>query len=533
MSSPLLSRKYTAPLFTKRLSARTGVVLIVCILQGCASLYTTALEAPPSPCDFASGAEPGTEPGKVRECSVDQSIRYAALWRRQYLEAAGQHDIARSSTGLLAFPASAVALFYGLTGHGSADRITRLAVGSATAYGVNSFLAPEGKSRAYLEGALALSCVMETGLAQRNASADIVTLDGAFRKLSDALADARAVLPAVQSSLSADNPNRVRAEVALTNAENLLVHARLVRRDSQNAGVRMSIAVDRIVTQTAQLVASQQTDLASLLAMTGNLKSLAGQFGLISAPAASSPAAGAPRDGITPHAAAGVDPLAVKLTALEMATRELLVSTRLLETPEIVTTDAYKLCAPSTEVAGFHVEPTEPAQNVEEGGALSFRVSYAASASFPTASVSGNTAAVELKGPEVKDGKLSFTVSGVKASGANPAVLVITAPSGALSKRYLLTVLPKSKSETSSGTGKSTGDIAPAAFAEGLDSDVIKHLQCKLKVTQDGIWGDESHAALLKLAEQHRWRLSDTLTQSLRDDIRTLATPVCPQDASP
>lgn len=489
------------------------------LLNGC-SLLTVNLKAPDSNCDLTVHRPSG--------CTTDESLKYAALWREKHLKAAGQHSVARNLNALLGLPAGAVGAFYGISGHGSTDRITRLALGSATMYGTTSLLAPQGKQRAYLEGALALSCVMDATLSVRRDDEELALLLASMQQVGSDHANLDALIRQYSKQIFVNSPVLARAAVARDNADNLLVRARAVRTFHENVGLRAVGATDRIVTQTAMLVSRHESNLESLLATASALRNTAGSFGLASLPATAAPdastASGQSGSGTKPDPAAVA--IAVATEKLAKSTDRLLVHVKSLELPA-AEAPSYKLCALNDLTTDFSVLPAEAAQSVTVGGTLDFHIKNTQSNAFPSFSVTGAKAdAVVVSGPLVKNGKLVITVEGKTATGAETVELIITDPSGNVSKAYRITVLPAEDAATApvdTGTAKrKTTTTPPAGFVGTFSASDIKQLQCRLGLTKeksDGVLGPTTYSALVKFAVSENIVVGPQLSQKLFDEV--------------
>lgn len=529
---------------------RAATLLLAIGLSGC-SLFSVNLKGPQqSDCHLAQSDDKRSVKNEraLSNCTVDGALRYAADWRKEYLRAAGQHSIARNANALVGIPASAVAVFYGISGHGSPDRISRLSLGAAGYYSATSFLAPPGKQRAYLEGALALSCAIDAGLDYRFADARVTALGTAIDAAVKAEMALNAAVTADSGLLPADAPVLARAAVVAADAANLISHAYEIHNAHSRAALRLATVVDRIVVETAQLVSSQETGLQSLLAMAGSLRQTAMGFGLSSLPA-STPAPGGIKAQSNPGGRAltqaeqdaeaareaAVKRIEAAITTLRSALTALTISVRGMSIPAS-SGDAYDLCRPVTTFTGFKVEPAETARTVEVGKTITFTITNSQSNAFPTSSVSGkNAASVKVSAPKVVDGKLVIEVLGEKATGADPALLAISDPTGALILRYTIAVLPATPATpAATEPGKpdpaATKPTPKSNFAADFSRDEIKRLQCHLGLTgpqSDGDLGNTTYAALAIFASKHGLAMGDQLSQALFDAVLTKGTDHC------
>jgi hypothetical protein len=521
---------------------RLLLLALVALSSGACSLMTVNIKGPVSTCDMAdTKVRQDNSDNKLVttgiDCSSDAAIRYAAGWRQKFMKAAGEHSMARNMNALIAFPAGAAGVFYGVTNHGSSDRIARLSIGSAAVYGATSFLAPQGKQRAYLEGALALSCVMDASLASRRPADRIDAMIAQAQRVENARTHLEVATSLHASALAPSSAGLARAAVARDNAINLLSRAYAIRSANSNAGLKVANAVDRIVTQTAILVSNQETNLPSLLAMVGDLRASAGRFGLSALPAP-------PAKGMTPQANAGAgDAAKAAAAAIEAATNALVAETsallalvRELEAPT-ANEDPYGLCQPADLANGFQVSPTEVAQSVTVGETRDFQVTNTHSNAFPTYSVAGKVAdAIVVSGPVVKGGQLTFEVKGNKPTGGEPVAFVIADPTGQVKKSYQITVLPKPETPAPAKptpVANRNGPSPPAGFAANFGKDEIEILQCKLgmeKKLQTGVLADITYGRLVAFADANNFAVGPVLSDKLYDEVLKLP-PACPAGA--
>lgn len=514
------------------------LILAAMCLSGC-SLFTVNLKGPrQSPCYLAGtpvapkDRNGSPTPAASIACSTDDALRYAAGWRKTFMDAAGQHSAARSSNAIVAFPASAIAAFYGVSGHGSKDRISRLSIGAAGYYGATSFLAPIGKQRAYLEGALALSCAIDAGINLRHGSDGLTALESAIKEVIAAQTALRNERSQRGGVLAPDSATLARAAVIDKDATNLLDEAAVLLRTHRNLGLDLASAVDEIVIKTAQLVTDQETGLQSLLTMTGGLRQTATSFGLSALP----PKVVAPQNAggkagmVHKQSSAqqirndadqaiekAIDKLRSALDALMSQMRRMALPAN--------HDRAYALCAPEAASASFAVTPAESAQSIKIGESIAFRITNTQSNAYPTWQTSGgNRSAVEVDGPKVSDGQLTIEVKGKTATGAEPVALAITDPTGSTVKRYTIAVLPDTPPAGAEPPPKTRNSLqtAPAGFAAALTEDDVKRLQCHLGLTgpqADGRLGDTTYSALVRFAGQNGIALGPQLTHAVLDQV--------------
>lgn len=217
---------------------------------------------------------------------IAPAIGYADSWRHTYARAAGQHAAMRNWSAAALLPLSATALFYGVTGHGSSDRITRLALGGASIYGANQYLTSNPRQDLYIQGAQALTCAIAstrpfivTKEWLEDLNGDTETLTGKLAILEmrhvalqamvddDTLPDTSAKATATETLASSSR--------AIADARALIVKSTQAELAIEGAGHALSDAVRSITDFVYSQLPSTQPDLETLKALSGGLGDVA------------------------------------------------------------------------------------------------------------------------------------------------------------------------------------------------------------------------------------------------------------------
>ncbi len=222
--------------------------------------------------------------------NIGPAIAYADQWRFTYVRAASQHATMRNVSAVALIPLSATALFYGITDHGSSDRITRLALGGASIYGANQFLTSNPRQELYLQGAHALTCaiaasrpfiVTDTWLDSLRRESD--TLTGDLSELERAQVNLRAQISAsalapTSKALIAAKDAEIKAAQASADARALLSRSEVAQMEISRSGQTLMNTVRGITDFVDSQIASTQPDLESLRTLVAGLGDVAAGF---------------------------------------------------------------------------------------------------------------------------------------------------------------------------------------------------------------------------------------------------------------
>lgn len=249
--------------------------------------------------------------------NIGPAITYADQWRFTYVRAASQHATMRNVSAVALIPLSATALFYGITDHGSSDRITRLALGGASIYGANQFLTSNPRQELYLQGAHALTCaiaasrpfiVTDTWLDSLRTESDTLTvalsdLDRARVNLQTQIS--ASTLDPTSKALSAAREVEAKAAQASAEARALLSRSEIARMEISRSGQTLMNTVRAITDFVDSQIASTQPDLESLRTLVGGLGDVAAGFAGNAWPTPGDSMGATPvaaRDGVAPNA---------------------------------------------------------------------------------------------------------------------------------------------------------------------------------------------------------------------------------------
>ena len=226
---------------------------------------------------------------------ITEAVEYADRWRITYRKAAAQHTVMRNTSAAVILPLSAASLFYGITGHGSSDRIARMAIGSAGLYGANQFLTSEPRQALYLEGAKALECAITHSrplMVTSEWRSRLVTGADTLTDLNAGLAKATARLRGEIASADTLPDNDVTkselkaAAAAVTSAEQTSQKAVEVAKNASAAvravdlsGQSLHAATRRIVDAVNLEIGKTVPDLDALKSVVGGLAGQAESFG--------------------------------------------------------------------------------------------------------------------------------------------------------------------------------------------------------------------------------------------------------------
>lgn len=92
--------------------------------------------------------------------SLSEAVAYAEITRQKYRQRIDDQMVIENATVLSLIPASALALFYGITGS-SNDVILGLGIGGASAYAGSRYLTSKLQQHVYAAGAVALGCAVD------------------------------------------------------------------------------------------------------------------------------------------------------------------------------------------------------------------------------------------------------------------------------------------------------------------------------------------------------------------------------------
>jgi hypothetical protein len=294
------------------------------------------------------------------------AIDYANSWRTAYYDAVGDQSKLRNGMALVAIPAAATALYFGISGNSTRDVIAGLATGTAGMLGVGMFLESSDREKVYLAGSQALGCVILASspllVPQREFDRFRRDLDGTLTdtemtapnavelqqrllegSLVGKIAKTEAALAKVDAVTTQMRAENMALDPALLAAQPMISAGRtLVSTAAATAGTAdafvgrilsaepMIIAqIDNVVAKVSMEIVKTEPNIASITQITGGLGSAAGRVATIPQPKPAEKPATAPKS--ASGAQAGADTRAAflrgqldqALDELEAATTEL------------------------------------------------------------------------------------------------------------------------------------------------------------------------------------------------------------------
>jgi peptidoglycan hydrolase-like protein with peptidoglycan-binding domain len=243
----------------------------------------------------ADGKSQGAPAPKVEFAGdVGTAIDYANSWIDAYYEAVGDQSKLKNGIALVAVPASAAALYFGVTGNASRDVITGLATGVAGLIGLGTFLESDDRQRVYLAGGEAIGCIILTSRSLMVPQTDfdaIATSTNELVAATDETEQARSAANAAADALraaKANHPALLGAANQLADADKLIADSRATATAAGAFLKRISVAGLEIVTRVRNVtmkvseeITRTEPDLASITSITGGLSGAAGRVGNI------------------------------------------------------------------------------------------------------------------------------------------------------------------------------------------------------------------------------------------------------------
>lgn len=304
---------------------------LVFLISGCSLInphVTPEMDRP------TFSAQPSKTAGKAPELppiefagGVGTAIDYANSWRQAYYDAVGDQSKLKNGIALVAVPAAATALYFGISGDAGRDVITGLATGVAGMLGLGSFLESSDRQKVYLAGSQALGCVIlasapllvpkdqfeqfredvdgtlpgselaalkgnQAGLAAAEKIAQDNSLTGKLADTQVKLADVVAAVAALRK-VKSDHPALQDAETQMTAARQLIadssgtvgVAAAYIAR-ILGAEPEIIARVDDVVAKVSVEIVKTEPNIAAITQITGGLSNAAGRIVNIPAPKA-------------------------------------------------------------------------------------------------------------------------------------------------------------------------------------------------------------------------------------------------------
>jgi hypothetical protein len=294
------------------------------------------------------------------------AIDYANSWRTAYYDAVGDQSKLRNGMALVAIPAAATALYFGISGNSTRDVIAGLATGTAGMLGVGMFLESSDREKVYLAGSQALGCVIlasspllvpqrEFDRFRRDLDGTLTdtemtapnavelqqrllegSLVGKIAKTESALAKVDAVTTQMRAENMAQDPALLAAQPMIS-AGRTLVSTAAATAGTADAFVGRILSaeptiiaqIDNVVAKVSMEIVKTEPNIASITQITGGLGSAAGRVATIPQPKPAEKPATAPKSANDAHAGADTRAAFLRgqldqaLDELEAATTEL------------------------------------------------------------------------------------------------------------------------------------------------------------------------------------------------------------------
>jgi hypothetical protein len=335
---------------------------------------------------------------------IAEAINYANAYRTAYYDAVGDQSTLTNGIALTAIPASAAALYFGISGEASRNVIAGLATGVAGLVGVGAFLESDDRQRVYLAGHRAIGCIilgatpliipkkefetfrenLET-IGERQGPVQVAKVG-----LSVATAELRAEDPA--------HPTLTAADLEVAVAEQLLESAASIEQQAQQfagavetSGVEVVTRVDTVTSLVSDQITRTEPSIAAITEITSSLQGVTGRVATI--PAAKPPknpaavaggggdAAPEPGGGVVKAAATPEEKVAAARGALAQASADLaaaLVPVRNLLLAHVSRAQVLgkmQDCAVADAVAGIEISPADTVVSLQPGSEYNILIS--------------------------------------------------------------------------------------------------------------------------------------------------------------
>lgn len=475
-------------------------------LGGCIAGITKTHVSPP---DFSSSYTPD-RCAELYDSQMCKELQYADEWVIEYTKAGTNPSNFRSAIAAVTIPASAVAAFYGVTGHGSADRIARLSLGTAATYAFGTYFGGKGKQATYFEGALAMSCVQSSAFPALEPKAD-----------QDAVMDARSELERLLAVTSTEQIVTPSQAAIIAEGESMLTAARDYLGFLRTAPLRLRGKINRLALEVNQLLLKQEPTINSLISLAGSLNS-----------GTQSQVVNTPEDAITKvevkaDTQAAVPPeqkmLVQNLKAIMAYSWTIRQRTKSLS-ERLLAFNSIDACSPKAEINTLSVVPSNSAVSLVVGQSKEFSISD--SSGFPSVSVSGRGVSVEplvvrgaalvlsVKANNVDGG--TVTVRNAAGELQHPIKVVVTAPDAVdLVKHSGSENPPVAQVAIQAGQAGPLNEIEKEIFRDPL---LVLKLQCLVNLppaSQDCAMGPITRAAM----KLHIGSIDGAVTEELRNQM--------------
>ena len=486
-------------------SARTRSLYILVLffsvlsLTGCAGIIQTHV----SPKGGMEGLSP-----KDCKSTYDETLcsgfTYSDKWISTYSRAGGNPSLFRDTIAAITLPAAAVAGFYGITGHGSPDRISRLSLGAATLYGAGTYFGGKNKQAVYFEGARAMACTQIAAFPALVNKANIETV-------KQHLAILQVELPKVAGLSDLSDTDAAIIADGKTMQQAALDYIEFV----ETAGLHLKARTNAIAIQVDRLLLDQEPDMNSLLSIASSIGQVAKSYQYNAPPKV------AQGNEILAHSQESTE-LAGTIDALRTAAEAVrpLVSNLTARQSSIAQMNT---CVPTAAASSFSVAPANASLSIVEGKSTELTITD--SSGFPSVNLAGD--AVEVDPLVVKGGGLVLVIRGKKVSGGTGTRVTIRSASGLQVHSVEVLVTKPAPSPPPDANTKPAPAVVnfsmPRSAAEKefiSDPQNVLRLQCALGLTgsdTDCVLGEKTRKAITA----KRGDLSDEINESLISQAMT------------
>ncbi len=471
--------------------------------------------------------------------SLGEAVAYAELTRQAYRGRINDQMVLENATALALIPASALALFYGVTS-ASSDVVLGLGLGGAGLFAGSRYLTSKLQQHVYAAGAVALGCAVDgvAGLRAANVHLDelrllvegaselqkarpnVTSLHQDVSELTSTLSRLRTRLSETNSSEDAIGATLANADAAVKTGRGALERGREAILILETAGSTLWLTVSRIQSEVDKEIIDARPDLGTFVAgLSQGLFDVGGQ--LTAQPALfAAPSGGSDKN--QKFGAADIQPLVD--TARELTTSVNRKSSRVASLTEKIeerpSTEALQRCHVDVDASGasFAVMPSGELTVDADGADVTtdLRVSGGVPAYF--VSRIGQAPAAGGIQASVPDTHGRFTITVAKGTTVGRYSVLVT--DSAKGRQTVFVVVGSSGTSDSGNTGrgdveKKSGDkpdpvvvriqqnLADIFNGDGgvevaiKDGNTVKKVKKKIEV--DGKWGPVTAAG----ARQH------------------------------
>ena len=425
------------------------------------------------------------------------SLEYVEGYRQAYLNASGLHSKFRNAVAWSTLPLSGVALYYGLTGHAPSnnERIARYGIAAGVAYSLASYSTSTAKQQIYLNGALAMSCLMAKAAPLVVPSLILTEISDSKKALERKVDGLAKAIGKYIDDTTLTEADVAKARTARAEARSAIVNAVQSRATIDGAPLKIHVRADTIAQSLDQQLIKEEPDLATLMSLAKGLQTVSSGFGGSSFPS-STPApqdkattntggqdaaqAGKKRTATDSKRKSAKDELNTLVTDVQEATAKL--NSELSELAGAAgAVDSIESCSATPQASTFSVSPNDAEKTIPKGQSTDFTVPNSNDKdAIPSFEVQGtNTDAIAVDPIKVASDHKTFiiTVHGNKPTADSGPTLVIRDGSGSLRHDVKITV-----TDTGGGSDNKSGGAPQARalndFEKNLSPTDVRSIQC-------------------------------------------------------